>query len=128
MVTLLFNACAQQGTEEALNVVRQASEKMPVSFRSNHRLVTSLLDALIKSGDLPGAERVFPNMNRSAVSYGNMMCGYKRSKQPMKTLQLLDRMAKESIEPNSCLKSPAKSSPFNALILPTPCLVQLSPP
>ena len=100
MFTLLFNACAQLGTKDALNIVKQVSTSMPVSFRSDHRLTTSLLDAFIKTGDLPSAEKVFAEMNRSAASYGNMMSGYNRSKQPIKTLQLLDQMATDSIEPN----------------------------
>ncbi len=52
----LFNACAQLGTAKVLNLVKKVSKDIPKSFYSNPRLLTSLLDALVKCDDLAYAE------------------------------------------------------------------------
>ncbi|CAM2728313.1 unnamed protein product [Rotaria socialis] len=62
IIILLFNACAQLGTDEALNLIKQVLSKTPKSFESNSYLLTSLLDALMKCGDVKQAEIWF---NRS---------------------------------------------------------------
>ncbi|CAF4706317.1 unnamed protein product, partial [Rotaria magnacalcarata] len=52
---LLFNSCAQLKTKEALDLVKKISKQIPKSFYSNPRLLTSLLDALMKCGDVAHA-------------------------------------------------------------------------
>jgi pentatricopeptide repeat protein len=68
---LLFNACAQLGTEEALNLTKTNSKNIEKSIYSNVRLLTSLLDALMKCGDVTYAESLF---NKSRQK-GTEMCG-----------------------------------------------------
>ena len=73
---LLFNACAQLQTKKALDLVKQVSSDMPNSFHSNPRLVTSFLDALIKCGDVEGAEALFhQTKSKHSSLYGAMMKG-----------------------------------------------------
>ena len=73
---LLFNACAQLETNEALNLVKTVSTKMPTSFYSNPHLLTSLLDALMKCGDVETAEILFNKVKIKEISmYGAMMKG-----------------------------------------------------
>ena len=62
IVMLLFNACAQLKSPEALSIVRTVSSKIPRSFHSNSNLLTSLLDALMKCGDVSAAEHIFNNV------------------------------------------------------------------
>ena len=98
-VILVFNACAQLGTPEALTVVKAISASIPKSFSSNPRINNSLLDAFIKCGSLVSAEKLFTTMDRSAISYGNLMSGYNKVNQSTKTVDLFHQMEKESLEP-----------------------------
>jgi pentatricopeptide repeat protein len=76
IVMLLFNACAQLTSPEALDTVRAVSSAMPRSFHADPNLVTSLLDALMKCGDLRSAERLFTDIKSKKHSmYGAMITG-----------------------------------------------------
>ena len=99
-VLLLFNACAQLGTPEALSVVNAISSNIPKSFFSNPRINASLLDAFIKCGDLVSAEQLFNTMDRSAIAYGNLMSGFNRFHRSTKTIELFHQMEKESVVPS----------------------------
>ena len=59
-----------------MDLVRQVSSDMPQSFQVDSYLITSLIDALIKCGDVEGAEAWF-NRSKSKHSslYGAMMKG-----------------------------------------------------
>ncbi|CAF2053131.1 unnamed protein product, partial [Rotaria magnacalcarata] len=71
---LLFNACAQLRTKEALDLVKKISKQIPKSFYSNPHLLTSLLDALMKCGDVTHAESLFYSSKEKLVPmYGAMM-------------------------------------------------------
>ncbi len=73
---LLFNACAQLGTEEALNLTKNISKNIEKSIYSNVRLLTSLLDALMKCGDVTYAESLFNKSREKATEVcGAMMKG-----------------------------------------------------
>ena len=101
---VLFNACAQLKTSEALNLAKTVSKEMPKSFYSNPRLLTSLVDALIKCGDIQHAQLLFDrSTNKSLSIYNAMMNGYNRNNNPSKTLDLFNHMKINGIEPNSCL-------------------------
>jgi hypothetical protein len=76
VINLLFNACAQQGTEKALKLVNQVRSKLPASSYSNVRLLTSLLDALMKCGDVASARSLFEaSRTKDLPMYGAMMKG-----------------------------------------------------
>ena len=90
---VLFNACAQLRTLEALNLTRKVSKEMPNTFYSNLRLLTSLLDALMKCGDVTTAESLFDKSNEKALSmYRVMITGYNKTNNPSKTLSLFNQM------------------------------------
>ena len=73
---LLFNACAQLGTTEALVLTKEVAKKMPNSFYSNSNLLSSLLDALMKCGDVAHAQSLFDkSTNKVLPMYGAMMKG-----------------------------------------------------
>jgi len=75
-VTLLFNACAQLGTAEALNLTKKISKDIEKSIYSNVRLLTSLLDALMKCGDVTYAQSLFNTSSKKPIEmYGAMMKG-----------------------------------------------------
>jgi len=98
---LLFNACAQLGTNEALQLVKRVSSQIPESFYSNHRLLTSQLDALMKCGDTEEAQSLFDaSTNKILPMYTVMMYGFNKNKNPEKTLDLFNQMKIDRIEPN----------------------------
>lgn len=76
LLTLLFTACARVNTSEALDLVRKVAMKMPKSSYADVFLVTSLLDALMKCGDVVTAHSLFDATPSKVVSmYGAMMKG-----------------------------------------------------
>jgi pentatricopeptide repeat protein len=99
IVLLLFNACAQLQTQEALDLVKNIFANLPKSFRTHPHLITALFDAFVKCGDMKSAETVFEHLERSVISYGNLMSGFNHNERPEKTLELFDRMRNESKEP-----------------------------
>ena len=76
IIILLLNACAHLKTDQALKQVKIVLPNIPESFYSNVRLITSLLDALMKCGDVTSAETFFIQSTRKDLSmYGAMMKG-----------------------------------------------------
>ena len=76
ILIVLFHACAYLGTEEALQLVKNVSRQMPKPYQSNSNLLTSLLDASMKCGDVPYAESWFNRSTKKDLSmYGAMMKG-----------------------------------------------------
>ncbi|CAF4406355.1 unnamed protein product, partial [Rotaria magnacalcarata] len=72
-VNILFNACAQLKTKEAIDLVKKTSKQIPKSFYLNPHLLTSLLDALVKCGDVAHAESLFYSSKQKVLSsYGVM--------------------------------------------------------
>ena len=76
IMTLVFNACARVNTNEALDLVKRVAIEMPRSSYSDVLLMTSLLDALMKCGDVVTAHSLFDAIPTKVVSmYGAMMKG-----------------------------------------------------
>ncbi len=74
--TILFKACAQLGTDEALNLTKKVSKEIPKSFHSDLGLLTSLLDALMKCGDVKYAQSLFDTSRTKILPmYGAMLNG-----------------------------------------------------
>ena len=74
--TLLFNACAEMKTADALILIKSVLSKTPESLYSNAYLMTSLLDALMKCGDVKQARSLFDTTARPVLPmYGAMMKG-----------------------------------------------------
>ncbi|CAF1660480.1 unnamed protein product, partial [Adineta ricciae] len=99
ITNLLFNACAQIQTAEALSLVKQTYKNMPSSLYSNDYVTTSLLDALIKCKDTSTAKIVFSKMKRSVIDYANLMTGFNDQKEGKQTMESFYRMKREGLEP-----------------------------
>ncbi|CAF2053409.1 unnamed protein product, partial [Rotaria magnacalcarata] len=90
---LLFNSCAQLKTKEALDLVKKMSKLIPKSFYSNPRLLTSLLHALMKCGDVAHAEALFYSSKEKVFPmYGAMMKGYVDNNLPEKAIDLFNEV------------------------------------
>lgn len=78
IINLLFNACADLGTDKALSLVKKTSSNMPKSFYSNPFILTSLIDAFMKCGDAAQAQSLFEKTTVKILPmYGAMMKGNK---------------------------------------------------
>ena len=76
MIVLVLNACAQLENRETLDLAKSVASKLSVSSRSNVYVVTSMLDALMKCGDLNTAQSLFDAApNKVVPMYGAMMAG-----------------------------------------------------
>lgn len=100
VLIVLFHACAQLGTEEALHLAKIVAEQMPKSFHLTNNLSNSLWDALIKCGDCSSAEILHSKMTRTVNSYTNLMDGFNKDNDPRKTLTLFNQMKNDGIEEN----------------------------
>ena len=98
VVILLFNACAQLETAEALDLTKKVAKEMLESFYANPRISSSLLDALIKCGDISSAEILFSKMTKSSANYAVLMGGFNKENNFDKTLRLFDRMKLDGVE------------------------------
>ena len=78
--------------------MKKVSKTIPEPFHSNSRLFNCLLDALIKCGDCSSAEILYRKMTKSVESYGNLMSGFNKEINPIKTLSLFDEMTKAGME------------------------------
>ena len=76
IIILLFNACAQLASDQALCLVKKVLRTIPKSFFENPRLLSSLIDALMKCGDVQLAQAWFEKSTNNVLSiYGAMMKG-----------------------------------------------------
>ena len=73
LYTLFFNACAQIGSNEMLNLMETISEKIPKSFYQNERILTSMIDAFMKCHDVQRAEFVFKQTKNPSIEMINAM-------------------------------------------------------
>ncbi|CAF0958073.1 unnamed protein product [Adineta steineri] len=92
ILILFFNACAQLETYEALNLVKNVSSKLQKSSYSDLNLLTSLIDALMKCGDVIHAQSLFDNSTKKTLfMYGAMMKGYIKNNMPNKAIDLFNQ-------------------------------------
>ncbi|CAF1975528.1 unnamed protein product [Rotaria magnacalcarata] len=75
-ITLVFNVCTQLGTEKELNLLKTISPKFCNTFYSNPYVLTSLIDAFMKCGDVTSAKSLFDkSTKKTLLVYGAMMTG-----------------------------------------------------
>ncbi|CAF1455475.1 unnamed protein product [Rotaria sordida] len=98
IIILLFNDCAQLATKETLNLIKKVFKEIPKDYHSNTRLLTSILDALIKCGDFSSVKIIFSNMEKSVITYSIMMNGYIKENNPKQVLDLFNQMKIDGIE------------------------------
>ena len=98
ILILLFNACARLKTETALNLVKDVAASIPKSFFSNPRLLPSLIDALMKCGDVRHARSLFDRSRRKVLPlYGTMIKGYVENSQAIKAIEFFVEMKKNGL-------------------------------
>ncbi|CAM4847992.1 unnamed protein product [Rotaria magnacalcarata] len=86
-----FNACAQIGTEEALNLILKVSSNIPQAFLSDSNLLSSLIDALMKCGNTVYAQSLFETSTMKTLSmYTAMMKGFIINNMADKAIKLFD--------------------------------------
>ena len=72
----MFNACAQLGTNEQLELIQKVASTIPKNFYQNDRLICSLIHAYMSCEDVKSAERIFDKAsNKTIYIYGAMMKG-----------------------------------------------------
>ncbi|CAF4329513.1 unnamed protein product, partial [Rotaria magnacalcarata] len=96
IITLFFNACAQLGTEKELLLLKSISSKISNSFYSDPYVVTSLLDAFMKCGDVTSAKALFDRSSKKTTPvYGAMMKGF-----------IINNLSKQAIDLFNEIKDP----------------------
>lgn len=74
--TILFNACAQLANERAKQRGKEVLASLPQALRADARLMTSVIDMLMKFGEIGDAEQAFQSVKtRTGFMLGAMMQG-----------------------------------------------------
>ncbi|UJR29305.1 hypothetical protein I4U23_010519 [Adineta vaga] len=93
LITLLFNACAQLPSEQSLILVKNIWKQYQSTYLRNNHVLTSLIDALMKCGDVKNAEVVFnKSPNKVSPMYGAMMTGYIKNQMSEKAIDLFKQV------------------------------------
>ncbi|UJR28525.1 hypothetical protein I4U23_009762 [Adineta vaga] len=101
VLTLFFNACAQLKSDETLNLIKKNSKNITKLFSSNFRLLTSLLDALVKCDDINYAQILFDQLPDKTLSmYTVMINGYLKEHNSFKILNFFHEMKLNHIQIN----------------------------
>ncbi|CAF1125375.1 unnamed protein product [Adineta steineri] len=100
ILNIFFNACAQLKTKNALNLAKNVFDQLVV--KSND-LLYSVLNMFIKCDDLKNAEILFDRMKRDIIAYGSMMKFYNIKNQPLKTLELYEKLQEENFKPDKII-------------------------
>ena len=70
------NPTSQIHIDTVLDLVKRISSGLPQSNASNHHIFTSLLDAMMKCGDVTSAESLFNTLTKKSLAlFGAMMTG-----------------------------------------------------
>ncbi|CAF1282389.1 unnamed protein product [Adineta ricciae] len=99
-IMLFLNACSGIATKETLVTIDKVLSNIPNRYRESKQILIAAYDAFIKCGDLPKAEKLFPKIERTVRSYGNLMNAYNNNEQPEKTFKLYKRMKTDGIKAN----------------------------
>ena len=99
VLTMFFSACAQLKTDEALILIKKHLKQNSKLLNSDFRVLTSLLDALVKCGDLNYAENLFGRLpKKSSSMYKVMINAYLKENDSFKILNLLSDMKLNHVE------------------------------
>ena len=76
LYAIIYDACASSSTERAMDLGKILLNEMSKNYLDDAIVINSIMNMLMKFGDLVGVERVFQSMkNKSIVIYGTMMKG-----------------------------------------------------
>ncbi|CAF1433559.1 unnamed protein product, partial [Rotaria magnacalcarata] len=74
--TVVFNACAKLCNDRAMKIGKELLAKMPENYRNDNITSTSVIDMLMKFGDVESAERIFRSIKtKNIITYGAMVKG-----------------------------------------------------
>ncbi|CAF1590895.1 unnamed protein product [Adineta ricciae] len=116
LILLLFNGCAQLPSEQSLNLVKNVWEQSKVRSLRSGNLLTSVIDALMKCGDIKSAEVVFVESPSKSISmHGAMMKGYIKNDMAKKAIDLFQQIKDPNefiitLLFNACAQLPSEQS------------------
>jgi pentatricopeptide repeat protein len=100
-LTIVFNACAHLSNNRAKQIGNTLLQQMSKNYRNCNHVMNSVIDMLMKFGDVQSAEDLFRSItNNNLVTYGAMISGYNRNNEPHKALKLFEEMKQQDIIPN----------------------------
>ena len=104
LYTIVFTACGSLSNERATQLGNKLLHRIPVTFRDNIVVIGSILNMLMRFGQVSDAEYLFVRMKRRTIYiYGVMMNGYNINDKPDECLKLFERMTKENLTPNAAI-------------------------
>ncbi|CAF1535813.1 unnamed protein product [Adineta ricciae] len=116
LVTLLFKACTQVPSEQSLNLVKNIWEQYSTKLVRSETTLTSLINVLMKCGDVNNSETVFAeSRNKSLSMYGAMMKGYIENEMSEKAIDLFKQVEDPheiilTLLFNACAQLPSQQS------------------
>lgn len=89
LYVLFYKACSQTPTSEVANLLRRVVSQMPNKFHSNVYITTTLIDALMRCGDVAQARALFDrSSDKVSPMYGALMKGTRLSSLREKNVRL----------------------------------------
>jgi pentatricopeptide repeat protein len=93
---ILYSACASLCNDRAVRLAKKSLEHMPKIFLDDIVLTGSVLQMLMKFGEVEEATRLFSRINKCDMNtYGIMLNGYNLNRQPSRSLKLFERLQKQ---------------------------------
>jgi hypothetical protein len=75
-LAIIFSTCAQLSNDRAKQIGKKFLEQMPEDCRNNNIVLTSVVNMLMKFGDVQSAENIFRSITKKTiVTYGAMIKG-----------------------------------------------------
>ncbi|CAF1398302.1 unnamed protein product [Adineta ricciae] len=120
LITLLFKACAQVPSEESLNLVKNIWKKYQNTSLLDNPAFSSLLNVLMKHGNVESAENVFNQRSNKAPSMYALLAtiaavGYIDNEIPQKAIDLFQQVKNPNgilitLLFNACAQLPSQQS------------------
>jgi pentatricopeptide repeat protein len=93
---IVYSACASSCNDRAAQLAMKCLGQMPKSFLNEIVLLGSILQMMMKFGEVEEATRLFSRINKCNMNiYGIMLNGYNLNDEPTRSLKLFERLEKE---------------------------------
>ena len=93
---IVYSACASLCNDRATRLAKKCLGEMPKSFLDDIVLLGSILQMMLKFGEVEEATRLFSRINKCNMNiYGIMLNGYNFNDEPNRSLKLFERLQKE---------------------------------
>ena len=98
---LTCQACGRLVDERAIQLGKYLFNRIQNRFPNHIKLLSSLLDMLMRFNDIDSAEQLFDSIkNKNVVTYSVMMNGYNVNNEPNKCFLIFEQMKNDKIIPN----------------------------